>query len=91
MHWLYILQNESSGSYYIGSTNDVKRRLNEHNNKTKNTWASNQQGNWKLILKKEFSKISEARKEEKTIKWQKSRKYIERFIQAENKVIGVVD
>ncbi len=30
MGFLHILQSESSGRYYIGSTNDLKRRLSEH-------------------------------------------------------------
>ncbi|MBI3913432.1 MAG: GIY-YIG nuclease family protein [Chloroflexi bacterium] len=32
MHWVYILKC-ADASYYIGSTNDVERRLWEHNNK----------------------------------------------------------
>ena len=32
MHWLYIIKSEKNGELYIGSTNDLDRRLNEHNN-----------------------------------------------------------
>ncbi len=32
MYYVYILQSQKDNSYYVGSTNDLKRRLNEHNN-----------------------------------------------------------
>lgn len=32
MYYLYILKSEKNGSLYIGQTNNLKRRLFEHNN-----------------------------------------------------------
>jgi putative endonuclease len=32
MYYVYILQSEIDKSYYVGSTGDLQRRLNEHNN-----------------------------------------------------------
>jgi putative endonuclease len=32
MYYVYIIQSQMDGSYYVGSTNDLKRRLREHNN-----------------------------------------------------------
>ncbi|MFA6376520.1 MAG: GIY-YIG nuclease family protein [Candidatus Paceibacterota bacterium] len=32
MHYVYILQSQKDNSYYVGSTGDLQRRLNEHNN-----------------------------------------------------------
>lgn len=31
MYYVYIIQNQKDRSYYIGSTEDLKRRLQEHN------------------------------------------------------------
>jgi len=30
MHYVYIIQSQKDGSYYIGSTKDLRRRLREH-------------------------------------------------------------
>lgn len=32
VYYVYILQSEKDGSYYIGSTQDVTERLHRHNN-----------------------------------------------------------
>ena len=32
MHYVYTLLSEKDGHFYTGSTNDLKRRLEEHNN-----------------------------------------------------------
>ena len=31
MYYVYILLSEKDGKFYTGSTNDLKRRINEHN------------------------------------------------------------
>jgi putative endonuclease len=63
---VYILQNSLSGRHYIGSTNDLNRRLAEHNRgQTKST---RQKGRWELKYKEEFSSPLEAKRREKQIK-----------------------
>ena len=32
MYYVYILMSEKDGRFYTGSTNDLKRRFNEHSN-----------------------------------------------------------
>ena len=32
MYYVYLLLSENDGNFYTGSTNDLKRRLEEHNN-----------------------------------------------------------
>ena len=31
MYFVYVLLSEKDGRFYTGSTNDLKRRINEHN------------------------------------------------------------
>ena len=39
MHYVYILQSKKDGNFYTGSTNDLKRRLHEHESgNVRSTW-----------------------------------------------------
>jgi putative endonuclease len=76
--FVYILQSKRNGRFYVGSTNDVERRINEHQNgivkSTKNLRP--------LVLKfyKEYYTLTEARKIEYRLKKYKSRKIRERIV-----------
>ena len=35
MYYLYLLELETSGKYYIGQTENLQQRLNDHNRKKK--------------------------------------------------------
>lgn len=66
MWYVYLLQSEMSGKYYIGMTSDVPKRLREHNaGKTKSIKAYIP---YKLIGYKEFTDKTEARKQEIRLK-----------------------
>lgn len=76
--YCYILFSEKINKYYVGSTIDIERRLMEHNRgKEKFTSAGCP---WILVYKESFSELTGARKRERHIKKQKSRKYIEALI-----------
>lgn len=77
MFLIYIIESASSGKYYIGCTNDINRRLNEHN-KGLSRYTRNK-GPWVLKYKEEYNTLSEARKREKQIKSWKKRKFIEKL------------
>jgi putative endonuclease len=72
-YFVYILQSEWDGSYYIGYTNNLEERINRHNRgrsqytKTKIPW--------KLIYHEVFNSKSEAMRREREIKRMKSREY----------------
>ena len=77
--WLYILLL-GNGQYYVGSTNDLERRIAQHKSwKVLST-------KWKLPLEplftREYETLSEARSAEYQLKKKKSRKYIELFMNA---------
>ncbi|OGG46974.1 hypothetical protein A2671_00315, partial [Candidatus Kaiserbacteria bacterium RIFCSPHIGHO2_01_FULL_49_13] len=74
-YYLYILQS-SIGSYYVGTTDSIEKRINQHNNgRVKSTKPHRP---WKLIYKESYSTLSKARIRELKIKGWKSRKAIER-------------
>lgn len=73
----YILQS-SYGKYYIGCTNNLTRRIKEHN-KGLSRYTRNK-GIWMLKYSEQFDKLSIARKREKQIKSWKKRIAIEKLI-----------
>ena len=83
MFYIYILSSESADKYYIGHTDDVARRLNEHNHSDRLTFTSKYRP-WKLraVYKCSFVR-NEALSIERFIKKQKSRRLIERLIEGE--------
>lgn len=66
MAWVYILESLKDHKYYIGSTNDLTRRLVEHN-RGQNT-STKYRKPFKLKYQEEFANISEAKRREKIIK-----------------------
>jgi putative endonuclease len=75
---VYIIRSLKNGRYYVGSTNDLERRLVEHNaGKTKYTSKSMP---WVMVFNQKFRTLSIARKAECWVKRQKDREFIERLI-----------
>ena len=73
---MYILQNPA-GKFYIGSTNDLGRRLQEHNAPEKdNHKFTHKNGPWRLVYSERFDNRSEAMVRELYIKKKKSAKWI---------------
>lgn len=79
MFSVYILQSISSGRYYVGHTDDLMRRLSEHN--TGMTKYTQRDKPWKVVYTEQYATRSEAMKREHEIKKKKSRKYIEKLIE----------
>ena len=71
----YILYSKIKDKFYVGHTNDLENRLNQHN--TRNNLGTN---DWCVVYKEVFNNRSDAMKREKEIKDKKSRKYIEWLI-----------
>jgi putative endonuclease len=47
MHYVYVLKSEKSGQWYTGSTNNLRKRLSQHNH-GKSNWTKKGVP-WKLI------------------------------------------
>ena len=66
MYFIYILKSVHHFRFYVGMTENVQRRLKEHNSgKTKSTIAWSP---WKLFFSESYETREEARKREKYLK-----------------------
>ena len=80
MFFVYFLYSASSDIYYIGHTNNIDRRLAEHNHSDHNTFTSKHRP-WVLQYYFKISNSrSDAQKIENFIKKQKSRRLIVKII-----------
>ena len=78
MYRVYIIQSERNGSYYVGYSEDVVRRLEQHNaGKVK---ATRYRKPYRLVYQETYLTETEARQREHYIKSQKSKKFIEGLI-----------
>ncbi len=78
MYYVYIAKSETC--YYVGSAENVKRRLKEHNaGKTK---SLKNKGPFKLVYAKQFILKTEAIKEERRIKSFKGGNAFKKLIQS---------
>jgi putative endonuclease len=68
--WVYIIQSESTGRYYVGSTDDLEQRLHFHY--TGQSHYTARRGPWKLVHSEEFPSRSDAVRREREIKRWKS-------------------
>lgn len=81
MFYIYILYSEPFNKYYVGHTNDMLRRLSEHNEISLTSYTSKYRP-WKLMAQIEISETRDiAMKVEKYIKSQKRKSFIELVIQ----------
>ena len=77
MYVVYVLQSEIYKRMYVGMTNDLERRIKEHNNgKTKSTRYYKP---WKVLFIESFSTRLEAREREKYLKSGIGREYIKNW------------
>lgn len=76
--YIYILQSETSGSYYIGATQNVENRLREHN--AGETASTKNKGPWVVRFTQEYPSLPAARKIEMQLKRLKRRDIIKQII-----------
>ncbi len=82
MFYIYIIYSETAGKYYIGHTDNIVRRLAEHNNPQVNSKFTAKYTPWVLALSFPVAENrGDALKVEKFIKRQKSRNFIRKLIE----------
>jgi len=72
MYYVYVLRNPKQ--FYIGSTNDLRRRLSEHQN-NRNVSTKNR-GKWQLIYYEASVSEKDARNREKYLKTAWGKRYL---------------
>jgi len=77
-YFVYILQSERDGSYYVGHTSNLEDRLKRHNERR--SLYTRAKVPWKLIYHEIVDSKSEAMNREKEIKAKKGREYIEHLV-----------
>ncbi len=65
MHYVYLIKNEI-GKIYYGSTNDLKRRIHEHNSGLSHSTKGHL---WRLIYYEAYLSETDARQREKQLKY----------------------
>ena len=78
-HYLYILHSEKFDKYYVGETNNIAQRIITHNTTDRKTYTSKYRP-WEVVALFEVKDRATARKCERFIKKQKSRKFIIQII-----------
>lgn len=73
MPYVYILQSESSGQYYIGYTKNLTKRVADHQH-DQGGWTSGK-GSWRLKYYEECESDTLARKREIRLKKSRKRSY----------------
>lgn len=74
MFYVYILQSKKSGKWYTGSTNDLRKRLSQHNSGQSNWTKSGIP--WILIYYESSLHEEDARAREKYLKSGPGKKYL---------------
>ena len=73
-YYTYIIESITNQRWYIGHTNDIDRRLSEHNSgQNKSTKGK---GPWKLIFLKRFDSNLDANRFELRLKRFRNKKFI---------------
>ena len=75
--YVYILKDKN-GKFYVGSTDNLERRLKQHKNG--HTQTTRNMDNFEIVLKQEYDSLDLARKIELKIKKLKRKDYIEKMI-----------
>ncbi|MBI2593915.1 GIY-YIG nuclease family protein [Candidatus Daviesbacteria bacterium] len=74
MYYTYVIESQKSGYKYTGSTNDLRKRFNQHN-QGQSTWTSSR-GPWKLIYYEACLNEEDAKSREKYLKSGMGKRYL---------------
>ena len=75
MYFVYVLKNQQ-GLLYKGQTNDILKRVKEHNSNDGFASYTKSRGPWTLVYFEEFLERSDAKNREKFLKTGKGRSFL---------------
>lgn len=78
MFFVYILKSENNHKYYTGQTDDIDRRLREHNSGKGN--YSSRYAPWKLVYSEQYGTRELALRRERYLKSAAGRKWIKKNV-----------
>jgi putative endonuclease len=76
MYTVYVLENQNDQSWYIGQTDDLKRRIKQHNSGNGGRTTKIKHGQWKLIYAEAYLDRRDVLGREKFLKGGSGRKYL---------------
>ncbi len=82
MYYVYILKSKKNEKHYTGYTQDLNKRVFEHNSNKNKKQFSCINGPWLLVYSEEFVLKSDAVKQEKFFKSGKGREFIKQKLKA---------
>jgi putative endonuclease len=78
MFYVYLIQSVKEGSFYIGSTSDLDKRIKQHNDgESKYT---SKRGPWNLVYFEVLNTRSESLRRERFLKKQRNREFYKKLI-----------
>ncbi|MSR85418.1 GIY-YIG nuclease family protein [Candidatus Uhrbacteria bacterium] len=80
MFFVYAIYNRKAGKFYIGQTENIQERLDQHNNHVFVGYTSRFPGEWELIYQESVTTRSEALKREKQLKSYRGREFVKKHI-----------
>ena len=78
MFYIYLLEHQIDKSWYIGYTENLKRRLKEHQSDSDSRTTSLKKGNYKLIYYESYLNKQDVLGREKFLKSGSGRKYLKK-------------
>lgn len=78
MFTVYVIENQSDKSWYIGQTDNLKRRLAQHNSGNGGRTTKIKIGSWKLMYAEAYCDKRDAIGREKFLKGGSGRKYLKK-------------
>ena len=78
MFYAYVLKSLKNGRHYTGSTNNLKRRIHEHN--SGQTKYTSQAGPFELVYKESYNTKLEVSRRERFLKTGKGREFLKQIL-----------
>ena len=79
MYWIYVLKSTVAAKSYVGHTNDLGRRLEEHS--AGRNFYTRRYVPWEMIYTEQYSGVAEAVQREKFLKSTQGRRFLKKVFE----------